>query len=72
MKRELMDPYAMRSNRPIMQVLLLKGCYGAMKNAGILGLRRKEIQSRARTRLDHLELLCNKVLLKYKRDRESF
>ena len=24
------------------------------------------------TRLDHLELLCNKVLLKYKGDRESF
>ena len=24
------------------------------------------------TRLDHSELLCNKVLLKYKRDRESF
>ena len=22
--------------------------------------------------LDHLELLCSKVLLKYKRDRESF
>ena len=24
------------------------------------------------TRLDHSELLCNKVLLKYKRDRQSF
>ena len=24
------------------------------------------------TRLDHSELLCNKVSLKYKRDRESF
>ena len=24
------------------------------------------------TRLDHLDLLCNKVLLKYERDRESF
>ena len=24
------------------------------------------------TRLDHSELLCNEVLLKYKRDRESF
>ena len=24
------------------------------------------------TRLDHSELLCNKVLLKYKGDRESF
>ena len=23
-------------------------------------------------RLDHLELLCSKVFLKYKRDRESF
>ena len=41
-----------------------------MKDAGILGLQSRGIQSGAR--LDCSELLCNKVLSKYKRDRESF
>ena len=36
-----------RTNGPIMQVLLLKGCYTAVKNAGLLGLRKRGIQSRA-------------------------
>ena len=53
--------------------LLLKGCCWMIR-CGILGLRRRWIQSGARdpARLDHSELLCNKVLLKYKGDRESF
>ena len=44
------------------------------KDAGILGLRGRRIQSRAReeTRLNRSELLCNKVLFKYKGDRASF
>ena len=37
------------------------------KDARILGLQRRRIQSRASDKL-----LCNNVLLKYKRDRESF
>ena len=32
----------------------------------------KEFYPGPETRLDHSELLCNKVLLKYKGDRESF
>ena len=32
----------------------------------------EEINRGPVTRLDHSKLLCNKVLLKYKRDRESF
>ena len=47
---------------------LLLSCEGCW----ILGLQRRGIQSGPETRLDHSELLFNKVLLKYKRDRESF
>jgi len=43
-----------------------------MKVAGILGLQRRRIQSRARDKFDCSELLYNKIVLKYKRDRESF
>ena len=35
-----------------------------MKDAGILGLRRRSIRSRAETRSDCSELLCNKVKVK--------
>ena len=41
-------------------------------DAGILGPRGEEFNLGPETRLDHSELLCNKVLLKYKGDRESF
>ena len=34
--------------------------------------RGEEFNSGPERRLDHWELLCDKVLLKYKRDRESF
>ena len=41
------------------------------KTLGFLASR-EEFNSGPETRLDHSELLCNKVLLKYKGDRESF
>ena len=37
-----------------------------MKDTGILGLQRKRFNPEPETSLDHSELLCNKVLLKYK------
>ena len=42
------------------------------KTLGFLASRGEEFKPRQVTRLHHSELLCNKVLLKYKRDRESF
>ena len=39
---------------------------------GFLASEREEFNLGPETRLDHSELLCNRVLLKYKRDRESF
>ena len=39
---------------------------------GFLGPRGEEFNPGPETRLDRSELLCNKVLLKYKGDRESF
>ena len=42
------------------------------KTPGFLAYRREEFNLGPETRLDGSELLCNKVLLKYKGDRESF
>ena len=42
------------------------------KDARILGLRRRRIQSGARDKAWSLRALCNKVLLRYKGNRESF
>ena len=53
-------------------IMVLKGCCWTMKDARILGLQRRIIQYGPETRLDCSELLCNKVLLKYQRDRHSF
>jgi len=39
---------------------------------GFLAFRGEDFHPGPVMRLDHSELLCNKVLLKYKRDRESF
>ena len=39
---------------------------------GFLAPGGEEFNPGPETRLDRLELLCNKVLLKYKGDRESF
>ena len=42
------------------------------KMLGFLVSGGEEFNPGPETRLDHSELLCNKVLLKYKGDRESF
>ena len=42
------------------------------KTPGFLASGGEKFNPLSVTRLDHAELLCNKVLLKYKRDRESF
>ena len=42
------------------------------KTPGFLPSVGEEFSPGLETRLDHSELLCNKVLLKYKGDRESF
>ena len=39
---------------------------------GFLASRGEEFNPGPEMRLNHSELLCNKVLLKYKGDRESF
>ena len=43
-----------------------------VKTPGFLVPGREEFNPGPEMRLDHSELLCNKVLLKYKGDRESF
>ena len=42
------------------------------KTLGFLASGEEDFNLGPETRLDHSELLCNKVLLKYKGDRESF
>ena len=42
------------------------------KTPGFLASGREKLNPGSETKLDHSELLCNRVLLKYKRDRESF
>ena len=42
------------------------------KTPGFLASEGEKFSLEPETRLDHSELLCNKVLLKHKRDRESF
>ena len=42
------------------------------KTPGFLASRGEEFNPGPETKLDRSELLCNKVLLKYKGDRESF
>ena len=42
------------------------------KTPGFLAPGGEEFNPGPETRLDHSELLCNEVLLKYKGDRESF
>ena len=50
----------------------LKGCCLNDKTPGFLASGGGEFNLGPETRLDRSELLCNKVLLKYKGDRESF
>ena len=49
----------------------MKGCCW-ITTLGFLAPEGEEFNPGPEMRLDHSELLCNKVLLKYKRDRESF
>ena len=42
------------------------------KKPGFLASGGEEFNPGPEMRLDHSEILCNKVLLKYERDRESF
>ena len=51
---------------------VVKGCCESLKDIGFLAPRGEEFNPGPDTRLDHSELLCNEVLLKYKGDRESF
>ena len=56
--------------------LKVKDCERLLLNhantPGFLAPRGEEFNPGPETRLDRSELLCNKVLLKYKGDRESF
>ena len=57
----------LRAAQPIERLLL-----NHAKTPGFLAPRGEEFNPGPETRLDCSELLCNKVLLKYKGDRESF
>ena len=50
----------------------LKGCCWTQKMPWFLASRGEKFNLGPVMKPDHSELLCNKVLLKYKRDRESF
>jgi len=52
-------------------VLLKCCCWLTKKTLGFLASRREAFNPGPETRLDHAELLCNRVLLNYKRDRET-
>ena len=54
------------------QFKVLKGCFWITQMPVFLASRGDEFNPGPEMRLDHSELLCNKVLLKYKGDRESF
>ena len=57
----------------VLHFLVLKGCcYKPCAMLGFVACREEEFDPGPEMRLDHLKLLCNKVLLKYKRDSESF
>ena len=68
---------ARRSNQSILKDIrpgcsLWKVVAEPHKNARVLGLQNRRIQSGARNEAWSFRALCNKVLLKYKGDRESF
>ena len=64
---DLMD-MSLSKLRELVERLLLNHA----KTPGFLAPGGEEFNPGPETRLDHSELLCNKVLLKYKGDRESF
>ena len=53
-------------------VMVIKDCLNHTNTPGFLASRGEEFNPGPETRLDRSELLCNKVLLKYKGNRESF
>ena len=53
-------------------VMVIKDCLNHTNTPGFLASRGEEFNPGPETRLDHSEILCNKVLVKYKGDRESF
>ena len=61
----------MATHSSILAWRVLKGCCWIM-TPGFLAPRGEEFNLGPETRLDRSDLLCNKVLLKYKGDRESF
>ena len=65
-------PIRTRPSFPLSQYLPLKGCCSTTQDPVFLASGGEEFNTGPETRLDLSELLCNKVLLKYKRDRESF
>ena len=54
------------------KIVIIKIVAELWKTTGFLASGGEEFNPRPVTSLDHSELLYNKVLLKYKRDRESF
>ena len=73
-RREALSFFQMKKSRhrkaaqPPYERLLLNDT----KTPGFLASGGEEFNPGPETRLDHSELLCNKVLLKYKGERESF
>ena len=55
-----------------LELLVFERLLNHANTPGFLASRGEEFNPGPETRLDHSELLCNKVLLKYKGDRESF
>ena len=56
----------------IISLTILKSCRWTTKQAWFLASRGEEFNLGPVMRLNHAEILCNQVLLKYKIDRESF
>ena len=67
--KEIETIFKKESNRNIETERLL---LNHVKTPGFLAPGGEEFNPGPETRLDRSELLCNKVLLKYKGDRESF
>ena len=67
------NSWKINSDTPRHTSIPVKGChYELWMTLGFLASGEKEFDLGPLTRLDHLELLCNQLLLKYKRYRESF
>ena len=65
-------PTVILEPKKIKFVMVIKDCLNHTNTPGFLASRGEEFNPGPETRLDHSEILCNKVLVKYKGDRESF